>query len=211
VSLVLHHYFRSSCSWRVRIALVWKGLPFDVVPVHLLRDEQRGTEHRALNPSAQVPVLLDGGVAIAQSLAIIEYLDETHASPTLYPGTAVDRARARQLAEVINSGIQPLQNLDTMRVLRTDFGLTEQAARQFAHDVIARGLAALEALLMRYAGRYSVGDAVSVADACLVPQLYNARRFEVDLSPYPTATRIEAELLGLEAFSATHPDRYSAG
>mgnify|MGYP001619104764 CR=1 FL=1 len=208
MSYTLHHYFRSSCSWRVRIALAWKGLPFEVVPVHLLRDEQHAATHRRLNPSEQVPVLIvDGTTALAQSLAILEYLEEVHPAPALLPSLPVQRARARQMAEVVNSGIQPLQNLQVLQSLERDFGLSADQARSFARSAISRGLVALEALLREHSGTCALGDSVSIADLCLVPQLYNARRFDVDLTAMPTAVRVERHLLGLPAFAATHPDR----
>lgn len=208
MSLSLRSYFRSSCSWRVRIALAHKGLDYRYVPVHLLRDggEQLQPEHAAINPMKQVPVLLDGERAIGQSMAIIEYLEQIHPEPTLLPGDAGTRARARQLAEIINSGIQPLQNLRVMKTLGGDYGLDEAAVKGWCRRWIASGLEAFESLAARWSGSRCVGDAVSVADAFVVPQLYNARRFELDLSPYPTILRVERALSALPAFIASHPD-----
>ena len=204
---VLLGYWRSSSSWRVRIALNWKGLSYETVPVHLVQDggHQHRPEHRAVNPMRQVPVLLEEGEPLAQSMAILEYLEERHPEPPLLPGRALDRARARQLAEVINSGIQPIQNLRVMQRLKGEFGLDAEQARAWSRGWIEEGFVALEALVAQYGGTCCVGDAVSFADLCLVPQLYNARRFEVDLSRFPRLTAIEQRLEALPAFADAHP------
>jgi maleylpyruvate isomerase len=208
VTLILHSYFRSSCSWRVRIALAHKGLSYDYVPVHLLRDggEQYLERHRRLNPMQQVPVLVDGETVIAQSMAILEYLEERHPRPTLLPGDARDRARIRQLAEIVNSGVQPLQNLRVMGRLRQQHGLDDAAVKAWSAHWIENGFQALERLTEKWSGSTCVGDQVSLADAYLVPQLYNARRFGVELSPFPTLLRVEAALTRLPAFVDSHPD-----
>lgn len=209
MSYVLRGYFRSSASWRVRIALHWKGLAFETVPVHLLRNggEQHGEEHRKLNPMEQLPVLIVDGVPLVQSLAILEFLEERHPEPPLLPREPFARARARALAEVVNSGVQPLQNLEVMQRLGGTFGADKPAQQAWARAYIERGLAALEAMVTPGAGRFSVSDEVSFADLCLVPQLYNARRFSVDLSVCPTLVAIESRLVELPAFAAAHPDR----
>ncbi len=202
----LYSYWRSSCSWRVRIALNLKGLAYEYQAVHLVRGggEQHAEAYRRLNPLRQVPTLVTGdGTAITQSLAILEYLEETHPAPPLLPEGALARARVRQLAEVVNAGIQPVQNASVLKQLEA-LGQDKQA---WAASFIARGLAALEAMAKETAGAYLVGDAVSFADCCLVPQLYNARRYGVDLAPYPTLTRVEAACQEREAFQAAHPDR----
>lgn len=202
----LYSYWRSSCSWRVRIALNLKGLSYEYEAVHLVRGggEQHAEAYRRLNPLRQVPTLVTGdGTAITQSLAILEYLEETHPAPPLLPEGALARARVRQLAEVVNAGIQPVQNASVLKQLEA-MGQDKQA---WAASFIARGLAALEAMARETAGAYLVGDAVSFADCCLVPQLYNARRWGVELTPYPTLTRVEATCQELEAFEAAHPDR----
>jgi maleylpyruvate isomerase len=215
--MILHGYWRSSCSWRVRIALAYKGIAYEPRAVHLLRDggEQRADEYRAKNPMAQVPLLEveEGGRThrIAQSLAIIEYLEERQPEPTLYPGDAFARARARQIAEIVNAGIQPLQNLSVLQHLKHQLAVDEQA---WARHFVARGLEALEAAVAEaasaegaQAGRFAVGDAVSVADVCIVPQIYNATRFGIDLASYPTLRRIDAACNELPAFAESHPDR----
>jgi len=206
--MILYDYWRSSSAWRVRIALHWKGIPFERRVVNLIKDggEQHSAEFHAMNPSRQVPVLItDEGRAIAQSMAIIGYLEERHPAPSLLPADAWLRARARQLAEMVNSGTQPLQNLTVLDHVEAGGMDRNEWARHF----IARGLAALEAAAHETAGAFLVGDAVSLADAYLIPQLYNARRFNVDLAPIPTLVRIESACAALPAFAAAHPDAQS--
>lgn len=209
MTFVLRGYFRSSASWRVRIALHYKGLTFETEPVHLVREggQQHGSEHRKLNPLEQVPVLSIDGVPYTQSLAIIELLDELHPEPRLLPREPHLRAKVRQLAEVVNSGIQPVQNLFVMRELGRCFEADRDAQVSWSRHHIARGLTALEAMVAPVAGRYCVGDEVSVADLCLVPQLYNARRFSVELGGCPTLVAIEERLARLPAFEAASPER----
>ena len=204
----LHGYWRSSCTYRVRIALGLKALPYEVVGVNLLEGRQRSDAMVAVNPSGQVPVLEvegEGGpVGLAQSVAILEYLEETHPEPPLLPEDPIARARARQLTEVVNSGIQPLQNLAVMKALAAE-GVD---AKAWSRRVILEGLRAYEALAEPLAGRFSVGDAPSFADCALVPQLYNARRFEIDVAArLPLLARIDAACAELEPFQAAHPDR----
>lgn len=202
----LYGYWRSSSAWRVRIGLALKGVEVEHVPVHLVSDggQQHTADHRMRNPLRQVPVLeIDGPVYLSQSLAILTWLDETFPEPSLLPGDAVQRARIWQLAEVVNAGIQPLQNLRVLQKLEAR-GVDKAA---WGREVIAEGLAGLEAMAAATAGRYMVGDQVSLADICLVPQLYNARRFGVELSPLPTLVRVEAACEALDAFQVAHPDR----
>jgi maleylpyruvate isomerase len=207
----LYGYWRSSCTWRVRIGLLLKKLPFEYVPVHLVRDggDQHRAEHRARNPLGQVPVLEIAGEAepvyITQSLAILEYLEDEHPDPALLPGDALSRVRVRELAEIVNSGIQPLQNTAVMRELQRVAPGVE--ARAWCAQFIERGLIALEGRVSRTAGRFLVGDVPTLADVCLVPQLYNARRFGVDLEPFATLRRVEAACATIEAFENAHPDR----
>lgn len=199
----LHGYWRSSASWRARIGLAWKGLSYEYLPVHLLRGEQSAEGYASKNPMGQVPLLvLDDGRTIAQSMAILEYLEEVHPEPPLLPNDPIGRAHARQIAEMINSGIQPLQNVGVQRHVAS-LGADEKA---WAAHWITKGLAALEAVVSRTAGRHCVGDSVSFADVCLVPQLYAARRFPIDLNAYPTLLRIEAACAELPAFRAAHAD-----
>ncbi len=203
----LHTYFRSSCSYRVRIALHWKGLPFESDFVHLRRGEQRRAERLALNPQGLVPTLEDGDLVVSQSFAILEYLEEQYPDPPLLPKEPAGRARVRQIAQLIACEIQPLQNLGPVRALRRDFGLTEADTTRYCRDLIQRGLAAVEALLAgsRATGLCCHGDAPTFADLCLIPQVYNARRFDCDLSACPNVTRIDAHCAGLGAFRTAAP------
>jgi len=206
----LHNYWRSSCSWRVRIALNLKGLAFEYVPVHLVKDggAQHTDAYRALNPLRTVPTLEfshEGRIHfLSQSLAILEYLEERYPSPALLPADPILRAHVRMLSEVMNSGIQPLHNLSVTQRVKSELKGDDKAWNAYWID---RGLTALQALAEQTAGRYCVGDDVSFADVCLVPQLYAARRFGVDLGPYGLLTRVEAVCAGLPAFQAAHADR----
>jgi maleylpyruvate isomerase len=204
--MILRGYFRSSATWRVRIALGLKALPFEVVPVHLVQNggEQKRPEHRALNPMAQVPVLLlDDGYALTQSMAILEYLEEAHPAPPLLPQDRLQRFEVRRIAETINSGIQPLQNLSTLQAV-TAFGGDADA---WAYRFIEEGLGAVAAFAERTHGTFLVGDAPSFADVLLVPQLYNARRYGVPLSRLTLLTDVEARCEALPAFQAARPER----
>lgn len=201
----LYGYWRSSASWRVRIALNLKGLGYEYVPVHLVRDggEQHGADHQARNPMRQVPVLeVEGGRLISQSLAILEYLEEVHPEPALLPADPLLRAKVRQLAETMNSGIQPLHNLAVLQHVQS-LGMDSKA---WGAHWVNRGLQALEAVVAESAGRFCVGDQPTFADACLVPQLYAARRFDADLSLAPTLLRVEEACAALEAFQKAHAD-----
>jgi maleylpyruvate isomerase len=214
----LYDYWRSSSAWRVRIALAYKGIPHERSAVSLIRDggEQNRPEFRALNPMTQVPVLeLDaaepdmdtemGGVrTIAQSIAIIHYLEERFPSPPLLPAAPWPRARARQLAEMVNAGIQPFQNMPATQYVKDKLGGDPAA---WIRHFVSRGLAALEEAAAETAGRFLVGDEVSIADVYLVPQLYGARRYDLDLGGLPTLLRVEATCAALPAFQAAHPDR----
>jgi maleylpyruvate isomerase len=206
----LYSYWRSSCSWRVRIALELKGLSYEYVPVHLVKDggEQNTEAYRAINPMRMVPTLelTEGGKVHrqAQSMAILEYLEERHPSPALLPADPFLRARCRMLSEMVNSGIQPLQNLSVLQRIKGELKADDKAWCAYWID---RGLTAFQAAVQETAGMYCLGEAVSFADICLVPQLYGARRFGVDLEPYALLTRIEAACARLPAFQAAHADR----
>ncbi len=205
----LYGYWRSSSSWRVRIGLALKGLPYEYVAVNLLEQEQFREEHRARNPTGQVPVLevVEGGrtLRLVQSMAILEWLDERFPAPPLLPPDPDGRARVRALAEHVNSGIQPMQNSIVLRTLREKVpGFEKEWARTFN----ARGLDALErAVGDGGAGRFCHGDAPGLADCYLVPQLYSARRFGLDAVAWPALRRIEEACDALPAFQAAHPDR----
>ena len=204
----LYNYWRSSASWRVRIALNYKGLSYEYAPIHIVDHQQDAPEYKAKNPMAQVPTLeLSYGertIRLGQSLAIIEFLDEQHPMPRLFPSDPFLRARCRQLAEIVNAGIQPFQNLPALAYVRDELGGDDRA---FAKRWNARGLEALEKLVPETASTFCIGDQPSVADLCLVPQIYSARRFEVDLASFPTLLRIEAACNEHPAFIAAHPDR----
>ncbi len=203
----LYGYWRSSSSWRVRIALTYKGLQWTDVPVHLVRGggEQHSEEHRRRNPLAQVPVLdLGDGQYIAQSMAILEYLEETYPRPALLPSAPEARAQVRELAEMINSGIQPLQNLALLQRLHDGWQIDRAA---WAKSTITAGLDALEARAREGSGVFLVGNSPSIADVCLIPQLYNARRFDCDLGRWPRLLAAEMKSLTLPAFESTRPEK----
>jgi len=208
--LKLYGFWRSTATWRVRIALEYKGIEYDYEPIDLSRgvDAQHSDAYRAKNPMRQVPLLeVDGGAGglrIAQSIAIIEYLEERIPEPRLLPGDPLLRARARQLAEMINSGIQPLQNTSVQGYVRDELKADEKAWTRYW---VSRGLAALEVVTSETAGRFSIGDAISLPDILLVPELNFARRFSIPLDPYPTLSRIEAACADLPAFARAHADR----
>lgn len=201
-------YWRSSSAWRVRIGLNLKGIEHELVFVHLLRGggEQNRPEFSETNPMGQVPVLEvegpSGTFRLTQSMAILEYLDEVVPEPPLLPKTPELRARARELAEIVNSGVQPFQNL---RFLREAKGAGVESL-PITQRYIRTGLVALEHHAAMFAGRFLVGAEVSLADVYLVPQLYAARRFAVDVAAYPTLLRIEAACEALPAFQSAHPN-----
>lgn len=202
--MILHGFWRSTATWRVRIALAYKQIEYTYVPVDVIAGDQHAPAYREQNPMAQVPLLvLDGGERLAQSVAILEYLEETHPDPPLLPTGAVARARVRQVTELINAGIQPLQNT-AVRLHIEGLGLDAVAWNQ---RFVGRGLAALEATVRPLAGRYCVGDELSFADLALVPQLYFARRFGLPLDELPTLLRIEANCARLACFAAAHAER----
>lgn len=207
----LYGYFRSSASYRVRIALNLKGLTYDTVPVHLLNQggEQFKPEFTQLNPHALVPVVELDGHHLTQSLAVLEYLDEQHPAPSLLPGDALQRAHIRELSLAIACEIHPLNNLRVLRYLKHELGVEEDKKNGWVKHWIGLGFAALEKQLAADTsrGHFCVGDMPTMADCCLIPQLFNARRFEVDLSPYPTLVAIEDACNALPAFQAAHPSQ----
>lgn len=205
---VLYGYFRSSAAYRVRIALAWKGLAYRQAPVSLIKGEQQADGYRRLNPQGLVPALEDGGRVLTQSLAICEYLEEAYPdTPRLLPDDVVARAEVRALAQQIACDLHPLNNLRVLRYLVEVLGTDDaQKQRWYAHWT-QEGLAAFESTLARTAGMYCVGDTVSLADVCLVPQVFNARRFDVDLAPYPRLQAVAGRLEALPAFEAAHPAR----
>lgn len=202
----LHGYFRSTASYRVRIALNLKGLSYDQRSHHLRKGEQRAPEYLALNPQGLVPALeLDGGAVLTQSLAICEYLDEIRPAPVLLPADPLARAQVRAFAQAIASDIHPVQNLKILDRLRT-LGLGEDEVTGWARAAIEEGLDACDRLIADGSGRFCFGDAVTLADICLVPQLVNARRFGADLR-WPRLLAIEAACLAIPAFADAAPER----
>lgn len=202
--MILHGYFRSTASYRVRLALSFKGLDYDNVSYHLRKNEQRAPGYLAINPQGLVPVLEVAGQVLTQSLAICEYLDETCPSPPLLPGDPIGRAHVRAAAQVIACDIHPIQNLKILDRLRQN-GLSEDAVTAWARATIEEGLEAFEALLPESADRFCFGDAPGLADICLVPQLINARRFGAAASSARIAS-IEANCLALAEFQRAAPE-----
>ena len=208
--LRLYSYWRSSAAYRVRIALNLKGLEHQLVPVHLLRDggEQHAEAYRSVNPQGLVPALQHGQRIVRQSMAIIEYVDETFADVPLLPATARDRARVRGLAQIIACDTHPLGNLRVLQYLEREFKATPEQREAWIRHWMARGLASVETLLATdtATGEFCDAETPGFADCLLVPQLYSARRFGLDLTPYPTIRRIEANCLALEAFKRAAPE-----
>jgi maleylacetoacetate isomerase len=202
----LHGYFRSSASYRVRIALNLKGLGAEHVPHHLRKGEQRDPDYLKINPQGLVPTLQDHGVVITQSLAIIEWLEETHPAPPLLPIDPLRRAHVRAFAQAIACDTHPVQNLKVLARLR-QLGIADDQVTEWAAWANREGLAACEALITHEPGPFCFGDAPGLADLCLVPQLANARRFGVDVSAYPRLLRAEAAAKTLEAFADAAPER----
>jgi maleylacetoacetate isomerase len=207
--LRLYTYFRSSAAYRVRIALNLKGLAYEAVPVHLLRDggQQNQPAYRALSPLGTVPALQTGEGAFTQSLAIIEYLDETHQLPPLLPASAAERARVRALAQTIACDIHPVNNLRVLQYLGKHFAATQEQKDAWYRHWVGEGLRAVEQLLVgdSRTGAFCHGDAPTLADCCLVPQVFNARRFDCPLDAMPTIRRIVAACEALPAFRNAAP------
>lgn len=205
--MLLYTYFLSSASYRVRIGLHLKGIPYEAAFVDLASGQQLEGDYLAINPEGRVPYLVDGDVRLSQALAILEYLDETHPDPPLLPGSAPERARVRQIALAVVADIQPLQNTGPLVYLKEGLGLRDEDRNRWYRHWVTRGLGAVEALLAHPdTGRFCHGDVPSLADACLVPQVANARRFRIDLAPYPTLERITDACLALEAFQSAAPE-----
>lgn len=210
--LVLYSYWRSSAAYRVRIALNLKGLDYETRPVHLLRDggEQHGADYRALNPQELVPCLLDGDRVITQSLAIMEYLDEMHPEleTALLPVDARGRAQVRALALAVVCDIHPLGNLRVLQHIEAQFGATEEQRAAWSRHWIEVGFKGIEATLQRNdaTGHYCHGEAPGMADACLIPQVYNALRWKLPLEDYPTIARIYRHCMELDAFQRAAPE-----
>lgn len=205
---ILYGYFRSSAAYRVRIALNLKGLDYAQQPVSLVKREQRGDDYLALNPQGLVPALLDNGALLTQSLAICEYLDEAYPDTVaLLPAAPVLRARVRAVAQSIACDIHPLNNLRVLNYLKAELQQPEDACNSWYRHWVATGFTALEQQLAASAGQYCFGDVPTLADVCLLPQVFNARRFAVDMAPYPLLAAIADRLGALPAFAAAHPSQ----
>ncbi len=204
----LYSYFRSSAAYRARIALNLKGLPYETVSVHLVKDggHNRRPEFRAVNPQMRVPALaIDSGEVLIQSLAIIEYLDETHPDPPFLPKDPIARARVRALAQLIACDIHPLNNTSPLRYLKNQMQQEQTAIDAWYHHWVIEGFTAIEALIEP--GPYACGKTVTLADICLVPQLANARRLKVPLDKFPKIVGVDAACLALPAFDRARPER----
>jgi maleylacetoacetate isomerase len=204
----LYTYFRSSAAFRVRIALNVKGIGYEPSFVHLLKAEQSSPGYLKVNPIGLVPSLEDRGRDIAESLAIMEYLDETQPGPKLLPADPADRAYVRAFSQIIACEIHPLNNLRVLNHLRKAYGKNEDEVKEWYRHWIAEGFGMMESFLAKEkrSGRYTLGDQVTMADCCLVPQVYNAQRYKCDLSPYTTVMRINDACLALEAFKKALPE-----
>jgi maleylacetoacetate isomerase len=204
----LFGFFRSSAAFRVRIALNLKGLPYEDAFIHLRRGDQRGADYLAVNPQGLVPALEIDDHTLIQSMAIIEYLDETHPQPAFLPPDPLGRARVRALAAIVACDIHPINNLRVLRYLSRPLGHDQAAIETWYNHWIATGFEAFERLLTgdRRAGEFCGGDHPGLADIALVPQVVNSERYRLDLSPYPTIARIYANCMKLDAFAAAHPN-----
>jgi maleylacetoacetate isomerase len=207
----LYTFFRSSASYRVRIALNVKGLSYEQAPIHLRRGggEQFSAAYKALNPQALVPTLEDNGTILTQSLAIIEYLEEKYPKPALLPSGAADKALVRAMALNIACEVHPIQNLRVLNYVKSSYGQTDEQVNRWAQHWIDLGLSALEQSIIAHGkdGKFCFGDAPSLADICLVPQLGNARRYGCDLSKYPIILNIEKNCMALPAFANAAPEK----
>lgn len=206
--LTLYNYFRSSSAYRVRIALNLKQIPYESIAVHLLNNggEQNSATYKAVNPMAQVPTLADGDFTLGQSMAIISYIDELEPKPKLFPTHLKERARAIQLCEVINSGIQPLQNLRVLQELEGRFNADAAAKESWSQFWIQKGFEGLEALLKQTAGQFCMGDQPTAVDCFLIPQVFVANRFNLKVAEFSTIHKINQTCLALKPFIDAHPD-----
>jgi maleylpyruvate isomerase len=203
----LYDYWRSSAAYRVRLALNFKGLAYDQIAVDLRQGAQRDPAFLALNPQGLVPVLEDDGAVLTQSLPILNYLEERYPAPALLPKDLSARAQSRAIALAIACEIHPLNTLRVLQYLERALNLDEAKRLSWYRHWIAEGFGPLEAMLARSAGEFCVGGAPSLADVCLVPQVYNARRYDCDLAPYPTIRRIDERCRQIEPFAGAAPER----
>jgi maleylacetoacetate isomerase len=207
--MIVHGYFRSSAAYRLRIAMNLKGLAYEFRPVHLRKGEQKTDAYRAVNPQGLVPALeTHDGAVLTQSLAIVEWLDETRPEPALLPKDPVARAHARAFAQVIACDVHPLQNLRVLRYLKSEYGQEQDGLDAWCRHWIEPGLAACEALLAREPeAAFAFGDRPGLAEVCLVPQMFSADRFGLDLAPFPRLRRLREACEALPAFADAHPSK----
>jgi len=206
MQLTLHSAWRSSAAYRVRIGLNLKGLAYDIAPVNLVANQHQAPAFAALNPQRLLPALEVGGRTLTQSLAILEWLDETVPAPPLLPADPFDRAVVRSMAQIVASDIHPVNNLRILRAL-TDLGVDEPGREAWIGRWITDGFSALETLVARHGGDYAFGDTPTLADCCLVPQVYNAERFRTDLAPFPAIRAVAERARAHPAFAAAHPNQ----
>lgn len=204
----LYTFFRSSAAYRVRIALNLKGISCDMIPVHLRRNggEQHEEAYRKLNPMGLVPTLENGGAAINQSMAIMQYIEETYPNPSLLPDHPLDRAHVRAIAFTIACDIHPLQNVRVLQYLKRNLSASQDQTDEWYRHWVGRGLLAVEQMVKPKSGKFCFGDQPGLADVCLVPQMANARRVNTDLTQMPTLLRIEQNCLALDAFQRAAPE-----
>ena len=207
--MILYTYFRSSAAFRVRIALNLKNLAAEQRSIHLLNKQNRLPEYKSINPQGFVPYLIDGDIRLAQSLAIIEYLDECYPDPPLLPADAVERAQTRAIAQLIACDIHPVNNKRILDYLGEDLGVDEERRKKWYRHWVEDGFAALERVLQEHAGRggFCIGDMPTLADVCLVPQVFNAQRFKCDMSAYPRIAAVHERCMKLTAFDAAQPSK----
>lgn len=206
---ILYNYFRSSASYRVRIALHYKQIPFEYKAVNLIKNggEQFLSEYQQLNPMAQVPTLVHKNIPITQSLAILQYLEDVCPNPALIPDDPVEKALAWQISELINSGMQPLQNLGVIGYFEKKWSIPPEPRQEWLKFHMTKGFAALESTFAKVSGQHCIGDEVTIADCCLIPQVFGAIRFKVDISEFQNVRRLYENALKLESFQLASPER----